>query len=351
MLPSKTMLPLKTMLTVGTFSLFMALPSLIPALQQFQPTKNASLVIQRIPLVWDLPVPFSQDLAGLNLEELRAARAVAVAREQLIDPNHELDHFYQALYKQAIQKGGPVRVVHYGDSPTTADMITADVRGLLQKQFGDAGAGFLLIAKPWAWYQHRGVAMDAKNWSIDVAGAAANIQDGLFGLGGSRVRGNPGGVASWTFPDKQQTSAEVAFQAMPGGGSFVFEADEKQVGKVDTAASEIHPDYASFSIPAGASRFRLRVDAGFVQLFGVEFRTDQPGIIYSNLGINGANVTMVSRTLDKNHMTAQLRHYKPDLVVLAYGTNDSDYRRFVDRYWSAEMDVAVKWVRAALPDA
>ena len=60
----------------------------------------------------------------------------------LIDPVRQLDHFYEALLR-----GGQVRVLHYGDSPTTADLITADVRGMLQKQFGDAGAGFAVREK------------------------------------------------------------------------------------------------------------------------------------------------------------------------------------------------------------
>ena len=52
----------------------------------------------------------------------------------LVDPGHALDHFYGALLK-----GGTVRILHYGDSPTTGDLITADARAMLQKEFGDAG--------------------------------------------------------------------------------------------------------------------------------------------------------------------------------------------------------------------
>ncbi|MFN7543065.1 MAG: hypothetical protein ACK5TN_09760, partial [Acidobacteriota bacterium] len=48
------------------------------------------------------------------------------------------------------QPGARLRLAHSGDSPTTADLITADIRALLQKRFGDAGHGFYLIDKPWA---------------------------------------------------------------------------------------------------------------------------------------------------------------------------------------------------------
>ena len=60
-------------------------------------------------------------------------------------------------------------MLHYGDSPVTADSITADVRSLLQQHFGDAGHGFVLIAKPWAWYGHRGVDVQGKGWHIEAA--------------------------------------------------------------------------------------------------------------------------------------------------------------------------------------
>ena len=50
------------------------------------------------------------------------------------------------------------------------------------------------------------------------------------------------------------------------------------------------------------------------------------------------------------HWSAQLRHYRPDLVVLAYGTNESGFPKFVDSTWGAEMKIAVKKLQAALPE-
>jgi lysophospholipase L1-like esterase len=46
-----------------------------------------------------------------------------------------------------------------------------------------------------------------------------------------------------------------------------------------------------------------------------------------------------------------LRHYRPDLVVLAYGTNESGFAKFVDSTWGAEMKNVVRRVQAALPEA
>ncbi|MEP6962483.1 MAG: GDSL-type esterase/lipase family protein, partial [Acidobacteriota bacterium] len=333
-------LPVKTLLAVATFVAILLLPNCVPALAQFRSLETASFN-----QVWDMPIPPIPEAGDFpSIEAMRLARAEALAAQMLVDPKHELDHFYDALLK-----GGTVRVLHYGDSPTTADMITADVRSMLQKQFGDAGAGFVLIARPWAWYNHRGIAMEASHWDIDVAGKP-EFRDGLFGLGGGRFRGTSGSVANWTLRAGQARSVEVAYLAQPDGGSFKFEADGQVIGVGNTAAELEQPGYATFSIPPTASTLSLRVTSGFVKLFGAEFRKDQPGVLYSSLGINGASVTLLSRSYDRAHFSAQLRHYRPDLVVLAYGTNESGFPGFVDSSWANEMELAVKRVRAAVPE-
>ena len=48
-------------------------------------------------------------------------------------------------------------------------------------------------------------------------------------------------------------------------------------------------------------------------------------MVYHSLGINGANVTLLSRSFNGPHWTAELRHYKPDLVIINYGTNESGF--------------------------
>jgi len=330
----------KTTLAMITFAVLILLPRAVPALKNY-----VSLDPRDIPLVWDLPVPKPQEL---ETDLVRAQRLQIQKPPNLLDPHKTLDHFYQALLQ-----GGPVRVLHYGDSPTTGDLITADARALFQKQFGDGGAGFVLIAKPWAWYFHRGVDMDSSKWTIDVAGDTP-IKDGLHGLGGASFQGLPGAVATFTVKNEQHT-AEVAYLEQPDGGTFSFEADGNELGKVETSpetsGDKTQPAWKVFELPAGTKKFTLRVESGRVRLYGVEFSKERPGVLYSSLGVNGANITLLSERFNAAHWTAQLRHYKPDLVVLAYGTNESGFAKFVDSTWAAEMKLAVKRVQTALPDA
>ncbi len=95
--------------------------------------------------------------------------------------------------------------MHYGDSPTTGDLITADARAMLQKEFGDGGSGFMLIARPWAWYNHRGVEMDASSQLEDRHRRHRPIKDGMHGLGGVSFLGSPG--ASRALENSQPRAA------------------------------------------------------------------------------------------------------------------------------------------------
>jgi len=340
------MVPAKTALSVVTFVGILALPQFVPAWGNLSVPQVKKFDWRTIPAVWDMPLPKLPGIAdAVVLEKARAQRLEVLAPKNLLDPNHELDHFYEAL-----RKGETTRVVHYGDSPTTADLVTGDVRALLQKQFGDAGTGFTLIARPWAWYNHRGVDMSSSDWKIDVAGVGA-LKDGLFGLGGATFRGSEGAAAHWKLKDRRHRVAEVAYLSQPDGGEFTFEADGAEVGTTDTSAETPDLGFARFDLPEGSTQFTLRVSRGAVRLYGVDFRTSQPGVLYSSLGINGASVTMLSHSFNTRHWTAQLRHYDPDLVVLAYGTNESGYPEFVDSTWGVELKTTVRRVRAALPEA
>jgi lysophospholipase L1-like esterase len=331
---------LKTMLAVVTFTGLMLLPQFTPALKSF-----ASFDPHTIPSVWDLPVPKPPPAeAGPSVDDLRARHVRVIVPPNLIDPRHELDHFYSALLK-----GGTVRILHYGDSPTTGDMITSDARASFQKQFGDAGAGFVLIAKPWAWYYHRGVDMESSHWTISVAGAS-ELKDGLHGLGGASFQGGPGASATFTLKDGQHRVAEIAFLKQPEGGAFSFAADGVEIGTAETAADEKGPGWVSFELPPGSKQFTLKVTRGSVRLYGAEFRKQKPGVIYSALGVNGANITLISHAFNGAHWAAELHHYKPDLVVLAYGTNESGYPKWIDSTWGGDLTASVKRLRSALPD-
>jgi lysophospholipase L1-like esterase len=335
------MFPLKTTLTLATFAGLLLLPEVAPALKDYHTLSLADLSS----VLGFSPRKGTPEPVVIPVNPPKIGQSAPP--KNLRDPQHALDHFYLKLLS-----GEPVRILHYGDSPTTGDLITADARAALQKEFGDAGGGFILIARPWAWYNHRGVDMDSSGWKIDVAGTGHNeFKDGMHGLGGASFRGSAGATARWNWKEGLRGTLEVAYLQQPDGGSLSVQADAKEIGTADTAGDGKSPGYASFDIPPGARRFTLRVTRGTVRLYGVEFRKDSAGVEYSSLGINGANVTVLTRAFNERHWAAELKHYRPDLVIVNYGINESGFASFVDHQWAPEVTEAVRRLHAALPDA
>ena len=267
-----------------------------------------------------------------------------------MDASHQLDRFYEAMMRTEQQQSGAItQILHYGDSPTTADLITADLRSLFQKQFGDAGHGFALIAKPWAWYGHRGIDVRGWGWRMDAANQV-ELKDGLFGLGGVSFRGSDGSSARITIKDGSHQGVEVSFLKQPNGGSFVLYAEDQPLGAIDTHSDQNEPGFAAFPISEGSKKFEIKDVHGGVRLFGIRFGKLAPGVVYNSLGLNGASVTALGRNMNEAHWAAELRHASPALVILNYGTNESMYADYVNVSYEKELRLAIGRLKRALPE-
>src|SRR5579862_6710703 len=225
------MLPKKTSLAVATLGALLLLLETAKLARPFTLSEVFDFRPHDIPSIEPLP-PMPVSKAPVT------ASKRPIIEPNLIDPHENLKAFYLALWRTEL--GAPdaiTRVLHYGDSPVTADSITADVRSLLQQHFGDAGHGFVLIAKPWAWYGHRGVDVEAKGWTI-AAATQVRARDGFHGLGGVSFERQPGAWSRLTLGE-DHAQIEIHFLRQPGGGALAVEASGQKLGDVDTAGPDI----------------------------------------------------------------------------------------------------------------
>jgi len=292
--------------------------------------------------------PLVERHASVAPPERPAAAGLPVHHRLLDDRNGALDRFYASLW-QTEKGAGMTRILHYGDSPTTADLITGDTRQLLQERYGDGGHGLVLIAKPWAWYGHRGVEVSGSGWQMAAASHFKSL-DGAFGLGGVSFTGQPGARSKLVLSDPGQSNFELWYMAEPDGGVVTVEADGRQVARVATNGAE-GPAFAAFAVPGGVRELDLAVESGRVRLFCVTAEKAGPGVVYDSAGLNGASITVLSRMFNQAHWAEELRHRNPDLVVINYGTNEADFASFVDKGFEKELREAIRRVRAALPQA
>lgn len=274
------------------------------------------------------------------------------------DPSGALNSFYVSLARtDAKQSGAVTRITHYGDSPITNDGITSTVRHLMQEQYGDAGHGFILLDRPWAWYGHQAITFTSGGgWDDNPMGPGSNT--GEFGLGGVSFTANGPGKyarfapASTGDTGKNFSRMEVYFLHEPNGGQFNVSVNGENSQTVNTAGDGPHSGF--YEIKAnqpGENTFEVKSAGGSVRLFGAVLENDGPGVVYDSLGVNGAYAGLLVTAMNEGHWVEQLQHRNPNLVIINYGTNESQYAS-PDQMQRYEKDLreVIRRVREALPN-
>lgn len=264
-----------------------------------------------------------------------------------------LKHFFVELAQlDAGQSHDDVTVLHFGDSHTAADYETGPLRRALQARFGDGGRGFVAIGEPWKHYVQEGLRNGCtRDWSPDRAVPRRDGKvsgDGMYGLAGVALQTDRPGARAWADYTARTSRIDVSYLAQPRGGSFDVYIDGARAARVATRASSASSAWRPFDVVEGPHRIEIVAEGdGDVRLFGAALDRNQVGVTYDALGINGARINN-ALSWDETHMAEQIRHRAPDLVVLAYGTNESgDTDVPIDTYERQLVDLLGRVARAA----
>ncbi len=340
--------PLKPTLVLATFGVMITLPQYIPQWYNWRIYEWAAA-----PAVFDFqPRNHSSNPVQDEAERLRPDTVpVRQLDSRIAGATGAMDAFYAALLLTERQQPGAItRIIHFGDSPTTADLITADVRSFLQQNFGDAGHGIYLIAKPWAWYAHRGVDVSSDGWTAYPA-TLHGEKDGRYGLGGVSFTGQTGAYSKFKLRQPGHSSLILSYFGEPGAGTLTVDAGDVHIADVETSQPQPGAAETSLLIPSEAQEITVRVTHGPVRLFSVQFRKPAPGVIYDSIGLNGTWAGVLATYVNEAHWAEQLRLAKPNLVVVNYGTNESGYRDYIESSYPKDVREIIRRVRNAVPEA
>ncbi len=356
--------PARTILFVIIFAL---VPLAVPPLQEKLSVKGESYRAL-LPNAREL-VTFKQNSASattlasaeIAVETIEAPKlANQVCEDQLIDdPTNAMESFNASLARSEDKvKGAITRITHYGDSPITNDGITGTTRQLLQERFGDSGHGFILIDRPWDWYGHQAISFSSGGGWLNGSLMNPRTRDGQLGLGGVAFFGSGPGKYARFAPAVEGTTGkkfsrfEVFYLEQPDGGQFSLTANEKESRVVSTSSDIQKSGFVEIKTEGNAESFGIKTINGDVRVFGAVLENDDPGVVYDSLGVNGAFAGLLATAMNEQHWVEQLQHRNPNLVILNYGTNESQYASDdqMVRYERELRDV-VRRVRTALPTA
>lgn len=259
------------------------------------------------------------------------ANLSATAGSPFIYPT-SLHPFFKALEAEQAERAPgstdspatTVRILQFGDSHTAADIFTGAMRAHMQQQFGDGGLGFQFPGYPFAGYHLAGSLRSQSAGWLTEGNHFTQLGDGDLGLGGISIAASqPGQTVTL---ETACATLQLHFLQQPGGGRLQFTDNDAIVSTVTTgtdadATTGNTAGTFSYTCSAGTHDFAFTtLDHAPVKLLGIV--SEQPGVTYECLGINGAAAPLMLRW-NQALFADYLRQRDPQLIVLAYGTNEA----------------------------
>ncbi|MBD2809407.1 SGNH/GDSL hydrolase family protein [Xenorhabdus sp. Vera] len=231
--------------------------------------------------------------------------------------------------------------VQLGDSHTAADFFTGKLRSLLQDRYGDAGPGFVP--------------------PMNIPGQRT-----------ATVKFTEDKTGWWLSSSRKDNRADYplgGFIAIPESTNSAMRMDSPSArGKYWLSvlyqshdSTEIKTPVATMNLPATQSewRFSPEQDVRFpvnlypqdtqLKIGGWLIKRQNPGIMLSALGINGATINMLDKW--QPEWIDTLSQMKPDMVLLAYGTNEAFNDTLDLATYQRDLTARIQDIRKAMPQA
>jgi lysophospholipase L1-like esterase len=248
-------------------------------------------------------------------------------------------------------------ILHIGDSHTSADFLTGELRRRLQARYGRGGTGYMTAGHP-----HIGVRSSTMKITASPGWTYKSLQRpdahvGEFWLSGyDAIATAPGETMS--FASEQPLAFdEIEIEAMgqPGGGAIDIKLDGNVVTHYDLAASRIEPIIIRL-LPVRGPTERVRevsvttTSPGTVSLASVSIYNNRSGLTYNSVGYVGAQAMLLNK-ISERLFADDLARINPQIVILSFGTNEASNERLDIAQYTTSYERIISKINAALPAA
>jgi lysophospholipase L1-like esterase len=237
------------------------------------------------------------------------------------DPNAKA--LWQALHN--LETGirlEPVRIIQLGDSHTAGDYLTGRLRQQLQAKYGNAGIGWLTPGYVTNQRSDLATMRGLGKWQMSDSKLPKPGEH--FPLGG--LFNTSGGASIMDIKSKQDLASGSWQLSIWHKGSNTPWKIALPSGKLYKLAPQDHSDgewnLSNIAVNStNAANIRLLApNSG--SLGGIALDRMSPGITLDTMGINGARASIINRW-NEHTVEKQLIWRKPQLIILAYGTNEA----------------------------
>jgi lysophospholipase L1-like esterase len=244
---------------------------------------------------------------------------------------------------------GPVHIIQLGDSHTAGDMITQPLRDALQRGYGRGGRGVLPPGRPYPGYLTWGVtASQSGDWTASsIFGRGYSAAGAPVGLSGyTQTTASAGatlGVSSDDDGNRFDRMTVCALKA-PGAGTVTLRIGARQERwSLESPRSDVQCRTLDSDVPVSSASLTTETAQRVSVTSFATFRK-AGGVALSNLGVSGSQLIHQSRQSDAV-VRAELQAYRPDLIVLAFGTNEGFSPRFDAAAYEASLRAQIARIR------
>jgi lysophospholipase L1-like esterase len=249
-----------------------------------------------------------------------------------------------------------ITILQIGDSHTAADFMTGELRRLLQAKYGDGGAGYLTAGRPHIGVRSSAFRINASTgWSYEALQQSA--ETAKFWLSGFNAIAKEEGE---TISFKSETPfnfdrIEIQALRLPKGGTIEIRLDGVLQSEVNLAGDVREPVVIQM-LPERAATDRVREitittkGEGAVNLSSVAVYNRQAGLSYNSVGFPGATIDIVNK-FDGVILENELKRLAPQIVVLAFGTNEGFNEALELERYRQSYERALGKIKRALPNA
>lgn len=265
------------------------------------------------------------------------------------------NRLFDKLSQVAFKGNNKVSIVHIGDSHLQADFLSGSFRKKLQTFFlgSIGGRGFIFPYK----VAQTNNPLSYKVRSTGKWGNCKNIESKPFcelGLSGMAVT-TADSNATITISINDPNMKSYDFDRLMVFHEFGKDYFSPKI--INNSLKSIKPfsnkGYTLFEFNTNIKKVTIGISSTSKEqnkftLHGLNFDSNDSGIIYHTIGVNGAKIESY---LKCKHFTSHLSALNPDWIIVSLGTNDSYTNTFDTVALKSNMDKIITSLITATPNA
>lgn len=264
------------------------------------------------------------------------------------DTQRGMTPFYEALLqRKELQR--PVRVAYFGDSFIEVDILTSDLRTMLQEHYGGSGVGFLDIDPPYATNRPT-VRQQSGGWSTHCVLDKGRYEKSKLNVGQRYFL--PQGTA-WTEikgvnrPRLDSAEVHTLLLRTNGPAHVGLKLDDGPMMALRTRGNG-RVEAVTYRGKAGKAKWQIGATPGMVCWGTVE--ESASGVAVDNFSLRGSSGKTIGEIPEQT--LRELNEVRPyDLIVLGFGLNVADKKRTDYSLYAQQMQTVVEMLKRAFPQA